>query len=231
MLPATICLAWKYTPYSTGIVVDKNMIVLAVNVGGPAYNSGVRPGDIILSVSDGGTSISSLAARESLYASETRPIVVNYKRNETQLSTTIIPTKLLDTAVKTTYLVIGNAQDNYDRLVKSLTFHPNISALFPIQSMDNNLKMVRTYSSVARKTVNEMPIYLIAPGGSGFGFTALETIGNFALIDSKDGQWSILKVNLSFRAEFAHLFGQSWENFTSSGVLERKLIECMFDNI
>ena len=225
------CLAWRATPYSIGIVTNENLSVLAVNLNGPAYSAGIRPGDQILSASLVGKNFTSIEAKNALYSTDEKPILVKYKHNDTIESVTVIPIKILDAAMRTTYLIEGDSLNNYERLVNKLTFHPKIAAIFPIQSMDNKMKMIRSFSSVDNKTVKEIPDYIVAIGGSGFGFTALETSGNFALTDSKDGNWSIAKITLGFRAEWAHMFGQTWGNFSSSGILERKVIECMFDNI
>ena len=228
MMFTTICFAGRSTPYSAGLVLDDSLTVIGVNIAGPSFIAGIRPGDTIISVNNNGYTLLADAARESIYSDDNNTITVVYRRSGEELKTNIIKRKILDAPSKSTFYILGNAQDNYDRLLKTLTFHPKVSALFPIQSTDPNLKIIRTYSNVARKTIKDIPDYVVSPGGNGFGLTALETIGNFAITDTKEGQ-SILKVNLGFRAEWSHLFGQTWGNFDSSGVLEKKVIECMFD--
>lgn len=48
----TICFAYRYSPRNSGMVVNQNLEVLAVNVNSPAYNAGIRPGEIIEGVKD-----------------------------------------------------------------------------------------------------------------------------------------------------------------------------------
>lgn len=231
MLFSAICSAGRSTPYSIGIVVNQNLDVLAVNIDSPAYLAGIRPGDTILNVKVKENNLVSSDAINALYSKDESTMDISFRHDNKEIKSTIKSIKIFDAATKSTFLIKGDSQDNYNRLIKSLTFHPRISALFPIQGTDNNLKMIRTYSNVAKKTVNEIANYVVSPGGNGLGLTALETIGNFAIANSIDERFSIIKINLGFRAEWAHLFGQTWGNFDSSGLLERKVVECMFDSI
>jgi len=209
--------AWKATPRSYGVVVNNNLTVVGININGPAYQAGIRPGDIIVN-----------ATKEQLYTTDESTINITYKRNEDTHNTILTSRKLLDIAEMTTFLILDSAKTNYERLVKTLTFHPVISPLFPIQSADSNLKILSTFGTSTRKNVQNFPDYIVSVGGSGFGFTTLKTQGNFALADN--GNNSLFKVNLGFQAEWSHLGGQSWANFPSSGILERKVVESLYDN-
>ena len=227
LIPVT-CFAWRATPKSSGLIVNDNVAVVAVNINGPAYVAGIRPGDVIKDAVINGNHIN---IKDFVEENDDVIIKVTYIRNEEIRSSEIKQTKVLDPATKSMFLVSGNSKDNYERIIRALNFNPKLAALFPIQSTDNNLKMIRTYSNVARKTVDEMADYVVSPGGNGFGLTALETIGNVAVADSESESCSIVKINLGFRAEWSHMFGQTWGNFDSSGILEKKIIRCMFEKI
>ena len=214
---STAC-AWRSTPYSYGIVVNNNLTVVGVNINGPAYQSGIRPGDIITNVT-----------KEQLYTTDESTLSISYKRDDQSINTTLTSKKLLDISEMTTFLILDSSKANYDRLVKLLAFNSSISPMFPIQNADNNIKIINTSSVVTRKNVNNFPDYLVAVGGSGFGFTNLRTQGSFALADAADND-SLLKISLGFQASFGYIGGTAWDTFPSSGILERNIVDCLYSN-
>lgn len=224
---SSTCFAWRYTPRSYGIAIDNNCLVLGVNLNAPSYNAGILPGDIIVNISNKQSS----DMFSTLHSDSESPISVTYKRNDQLFQTVITPEKLLDNSKMSTYLIMGTSQSNYEKLINILNFHSSLSKLFPITSVDSNLRMIRTHSNVTRKNVNSFPDYIVALGGSGFGFTKLETTGTFALANYKDSNYTLFKVDLSFNASWSSLFGEASDSFTSSGILERTIVEKLYDNI
>jgi len=64
----------------------------------------------------------------------------------------------------------------------------------------------------------------------GLGLNEVETLGNFAVIDEPMNGCTLLKMNFNFHVNYSYLFGTSSMNCETSGMLEKKVIHCMFDN-
>ena len=231
MLIPVLCFAYRYNPRSAGLVVDNSFRVLAVNINGLAYRRGIRPGDVITQIQVNNTVLTSEEAMKYIESTDDVTYIIKYQhKGVDQPSVTMQNERMKDLADRTTFLVLGNAEENYATLVKTLTFNPNLTALFPVQSSDKDLKTLRTYSNINDRVAKGISQYVITPGGEGLGLNEVETLGNFAVIDEPMNGCTLLKMNFNFHVNYSYLFGTSSMNCETSGMLEKKVIHCMFDN-
>lgn len=222
---SSVCFAYRATPFSTGIIANTNGEIIATNLDSPAYNEGIRPGDKLISTKINNQEVS---IHTTLFG-EKEKIDITYISNGQTKSVIITPQKIINSSQISSFIIKGDSNEIYQNLIKAITFDKDISSILTIVGRDNELKTITTYSTVNKKNVKQIPDYIVSTGGSGFGFEQLETKGSLALTNIPDTNFCLLKLSLEFRASWSHLFGKSWNNFSSSGQLEREIVKKIYN--
>ena len=225
MMPL-VSFAYTSPTYSTGMILDDSLHVIGVNVNGAAYNSGIRPGDQIISVYKDNEKVAPENIINTFNARNHVTYQVRYQHPDEINSTRInLETKKGVPASEVgTFLILNNADENFKKLISVLNFAPRISEICQIQSVNKEMKLINTSSQVAStKGLGEVFV-----GQPGLGLIALKTDGNFAVADAPESMGkncSLIKIGLTYNIYFQFLFGQTWSPVTSSGMLEKSIIE------
>lgn len=226
LMISPISFAYTSPTYSTGMVLDDSLRVIGVNVNGAAYNSGIRPGDQIISVYKDTEKI----APENIIATFNSRKHVTYQiryQHPDEINSTRInleTKKGLSVSEVGTFLILNNADDNFKKLISVLNFAPRISEICPIQSINKEMKLINTSSQVnSTKGLKEFFV-----GETALGLVSLKTEGNFAVADAPESMGkncSLIKIGLTYNTYTQFLFGQDWAPAPSSGILEKLIIE------
>ncbi|RGS69573.1 hypothetical protein [Mitsuokella sp. AF21-1AC] len=218
----TICFAYRYSPRNSGMVVNQNLEVLAVNVNSPAYNAGIRPGEIIESVKDkDGKVIDKEDIRSFIFQSKD-VYTVTFKDKSIQLKNERID-KSGDVGL---FIIKGTKEDAFKNLFQALTFNPAVSTFLTVKNIDKDLMVITTYSHVDKKQAHDIEHHALLSGGKGLGITEETIDGTFA-VGERDG-YTLLKETIHQEIGIMSLFGSVDHSCESSGMLEREVIECMF---
>lgn len=214
-----------------GAVVDDNLVVQAININQPAHKAGLQIGDRIVSVS---TKKEKLTNKEDIKnkiyedKEENLSVIVEYAGNFYQIL--VAKKDNLDTAAKGTFLVNGSPDEIYQKLIQVVSFDSDISPILPIQTVNDNLRLIHTYSSVNRESYDKIPDYAEGTIGNGLKMEALETTGNIMVTNGKTQNTSLVRINLQFRMKGTSIFGvdRDFREASSKGVLERNVISALY---
>lgn len=224
---ASMCSARQGLPFLTGIVVNNNNQVIGVNVNGPGYNAGIRPNDTILKIKSKEIWQPESSIRDYIDTKDSQKVEIRYQRGEEVFTVPLKTEKLKDQSVRSTILVLGDAETNYKGIQKACAFDPVVSTMLPIKYVDENLKLITTEGTASKSEDTHLSEYIT---GLGLGATSLKTNGSISIKDDeKNPGCSLLKANLSFEAWWICLFGETHSHFNSTGILEHELVQHMYD--
>lgn len=214
-----------------GAVVDDNLVVQAININQPAHKAGLQIGDKIISVSTKDKKITNKEdIKNKLYEDkeETLSIIVEYAGKLYRV--VVVKEDNLNTAAKGTFLVNGSPDEIYQKLIQIVSFNNDISPILPIQNVNDNLRLIHTYSSVNRESYDKIPDYAEGTIGNGLKMEALETTGNIMVTNGKNQNTSLVRINLQFRMKGTSIFGvdRDFREASSKGVLERNVISALY---
>lgn len=214
-----------------GAVVDDNLVVQAININQPAHKAGLQIGDKIISVSTKDKKITNKEdIKNKLYEDkeETLSIIVEYAGKLYRV--VVVKEDNLNTAAKGTFLVNGSPDEIYQKLIQIVSFDNDISPILPIQNVNDNLRLIHTYSSVNRESYDKIPDYAEGTIGNGLKMEALETTGNIMVTNGKNQNTSLVRINLQFRMKGTSIFGvdRDFREASSKGVLERNVISALY---
>ena len=221
----TMCMARKSVPFMTGVIVNSQNEVVAVQVNSPAYNIGLRPLDIL---SDKSVHTSDIKQIIDTEGEKTFEVEFMHKELDSYslMKDTIKTKKLNDAETRTTFLVLGAEEDIFKKIVKTIKFDSQLSLYLPIQNLDTENKFITVHSSVDKHGAKDVGDYVTRFPSS--AVRNLETEGSIVVGDTENREVSIVKINLSFKGSWENFFSKGTDTAASSGVMERRLIEHLF---
>jgi len=212
-----------------GILVGRDWIVYAVNLGGPADVAGIKPGDKILSINGKPTDYKSLEILQDEYTEsvgKTITGIVLSKGEEKPISITL---RQLTDDEFSTFLVMGNANTVFTTVIDVLTFDNAVATLFPIQFTDKASGIIRTQGSaqaegkLIRKLIKSPMNY------NGASLNALDVGATFR-IREVNNDYSAVRTAFAIRVQAVSIFvGARWYPDQSNGSLEKELMTRMYN--
>lgn len=226
----TMCMARKSVPFMTGVIVNSQNEVVAVQVNSPAYNIGLRPLDKITKIILSDNSVHTSDIKQIIDTEGEKTFQVEFMHKELDsyslMKDTIKTKKLNDAETRTTFLVLGAEADVFKKIVKTIKFDPQLSLYLPIQNLDIENKFITVHSSVDKHGAKDVGDYVTRFPSS--AVRNLETEGSIVVGDTENREMSIVKINLSFKGSWENFFSKGTDTAASSGVMERRLIEHLF---
>lgn len=226
----TMCMARKSVPFMTGVIVNSQNEVVAVQVNSPAYNIGLRPLDKITKIILSDNSVHTSDIKQIIDTEGEKTFQVEFMHKELDsyslMKDTIKTKKLNDAETRTTFLVLGAEADVFKKIVKTIKFDPQLSLYLPIQNLDTENKFITVHSSVDKHGAKDVGDYVTRFPSS--AVRNLETEGSIVVGDTENREMSIVKINLSFKGSWENFFSKGTDTAASSGVMERRLIEHLF---
>lgn len=226
----TMCMARKSVPFMTGVIVNSQNEVVAVQVNSPAYNIGLRPLDKITKIILSDNSVHTSDIKQIIDTEGEKTFQVEFMHKELDsyrlMKDTIKTKKLNDAETRTTFLVLGAEADVFKKIVKTIKFDPQLSLYLPIQNLDIENKFITVHSSVDKHGEKDVGDYVTRFPSS--AVRNLETEGSIVVGDTENREMSIVKINLSFKGSWENFFSKGTDTAASSGVMERRLIEHLF---
>lgn len=226
----TMCMARKSVPFMTGVIVNRQNEVVAVQVNSPAYNIGLRPLDKITKIILSDKSVHTSDIKQIIDTEGEKTFEVEFMHKELDsyslMKDTIKTKKLNDAETRTTFLVLGAEDDIFKKIVKTIKFDSQLSLYLPIQNLDTENKFITVHSSVDKHGAKDVGDYVTRFPSS--AVRNLETEGSIVVGDTENREVSIVKINLSFKGSWENFFSKGTDTAASSGVMERRLIEHLF---
>ena len=226
----TMCMARKSVPFMTGVIVNSQNEVVAVQVNSPAYNIGLRPLDKITKIILSDKSVHTSDIKQIIDTEGEKTFEVEFMHKELDsyslMKDTIKTKKLNDAETRTTFLVLGAEDDIFKKIVKTIKFDSQLSLYLPIQNLDTENKFITVHSSVDKHGAKDVGDYVTRFPSS--AVRNLETEGSIVVGDTENREVSIVKINLSFKGSWENFFSKGTDTASSSGVMERRLIEHLF---
>ena len=226
----TMCMARKSVPFMTGVIVNSQNEVVAVQVNSPAYNIGLRPLDKITKIILSDKSVHTSDIKQIIDTEGEKTFEVEFMHKELDayslMKDTIKTKKLNDAETRTTFLVLGAEDDIFKKIVKTIKFDSQLSLYLPIQNLDTENKFITVHSSVDKHGAKDVGDYVTRFPSS--AVRNLETEGSIVVGDTENREVSIVKINLSFKGSWENFFSKGTDTAASSGVMERRLIEHLF---
>ena len=229
----TMCMARKSVPFMTGVIVNNQNEVVAVQVNSPAYNIGLRPLDKVTKIISDDKSVHTSDIKQIIDTEGEKTFEVEFlhkQANDYNLLKGVIKTKKLnDAETRTTFLVMGNEDDVFKKIIKTIKFDSQLSLYLPIQNLDAENKFITVHSSVDKHGAKDVGDYVTRFPSS--AVRNLETEGSIVVGDTENPGISIVKVNLSFKGSWENFFSKGTDTAASSGVMERRLVEHLFTDL
>lgn len=118
----TMCMARKSVPFMTGVIVNNQNEVVAVQVNSPAYNIGLRPLDKITRIISVDKSVHTSDIKQIIDTEGEKTFEVEFLHKQSDnynlLKGVIKAKKLNDAETRTTFLVLGNESDVFKKLLR-----------------------------------------------------------------------------------------------------------------
>ena len=229
----TICMARKSVPFMTGVIVNNQNEVVAVQVNSPAYNIGIRPLDKITKIVTSDNMLHTTDIKQVIDKEGEKTLNVEFLHKQdtdyVAMNGIIQAKKLNDAETRTTFLVVGNEEDIFKKIIRSIKFDPKLSLYLPMQNLDSDNKFITVYSSVDKHGAKDIGSYVTRFPSS--AVKNLETQGTIVVGDTSNPNISMVKVNLAFKVSWDNFFSKGSDSLASSGVMERLLVERLYSDL
>lgn len=233
LLIPTLGLARKSVPFMTGVIINSMNEVNAVQMNSPAYEIGLRPFDKIAKISTENGMVYSKNLKQIIDEEGKKQLTIDFlhKTNDEYIKQTgIIKTKKLnDAETRTTFLVKGTQKEVFDKIVKTIKFDPQLSLYLSMQSIDKEEYFITVHSSIDKHGAKDIGDYVTRFPSS--AVKNLETKGNIIVGETGNPEISIVKINLAFVGSWDSFFSKGSDNAASSGIMERRLIERLYNDL
>ena len=229
----TFCMARKSVPFMTGVIVNNQNEVVAVQVNSPAYSIGIRPLDKITKIITSDNTVHTSDIKQVIDKEGEKTLRIEFLHKQDSeyvpMSGTIQAKKLNDAETRTTFLVVGKEDDIFKKVIRTMKFDPKLSLYLPMQNLDADNKFITVYSSVDKHGAKGIGDYVTRFPSS--AVKNLETQGTIVVGDTSNPDISMVKVNLAFKASWDNFFSKGSESPASSGVMERLLVERLYSDL
>lgn len=190
-------------PYSKGIALDDNLNVIAVNLFGPAFYAGIRPGDQLLDTT-----------KELLYQ-DTAYSAREFVKRDTELYKSLITPKQLQRSTEQSIFLLPPNSLTIQKVYDSIQTDPALRMLLPIKSLDTDWGIL--YTSGELKLQNSHLLdYIVTnnqPSAIRLNAVLFFTSGEF-------NTFQLFHMDMNFEEKV----NKTWQKVPSTGILEQEII-------
>lgn len=200
---SSICFAKTTLPFSKGIVVNDELQVIAVNLFGPAFYAGIRPGDQILATTK------DLLNQDADYSA--REFV---KRDTEVYKCVIIPKQMQRSTEQSIFLLPQNAL-TIQKVYDSIQNDPDLKKLLPLKSLDTDWGILYTSGTLDLQNAHLLDYVLTDHQPSAI---RLKTVIFFTTTELNTFQLFHMDIN------FEEKINNTWRKVPSTGILEQEIV-------
>jgi hypothetical protein len=215
-----------------GILVGRDWIVYAINMGGPADEANIKPGDKIISINGKPTANQQLEIFQNDFTGEVGKAIYGVVSSKGEERNVSLKLRLLTDDEYSTFLVLGNKNSVYTTIIDVLTFDNSVAALFPIQFTDKETGIIRTQgsASVHGKVIRKLIKLTGAYGNySGVSLNAMNVSATFRIREINN-EYTAVRTAFLIRVQAVSVFvGAFWTEATSNGTMEKALLTRMYN--
>lgn len=197
------CLAKTTLPFNKGIVVNDELQVIAVNLFGPAFYAGIRPGDQVLNTTK------ELLDQDTDYSA--REFI---KRNSELYKCVIIPKQMQRSTEQSIFLLPQNSL-TIQKVYDSIQNDPELKKLLPLKSLDTDWGILYTSGNLDLQNAHLLDYILTDHQPSAL---RLKTVIFFTTAESNTFQLFHMDIN------FEEKINNTWHKVPSTGILEQEIV-------
>lgn len=190
-------------PFNKGIIVDDTLQVTAVNLFGPAFYAGIRPGDQILDTT-----------KELLYQDTSYPARELVKRN-TEIYQCVITPKQMQRSTEQSIFLLPPDSLNIQKVYDSIQNDSDLKKLLPLKSLDTEWGILYTSGTLDLQNTRGLDYILTDTQPSA---VRLNTVIFFTTAERNTFQLFHMDIN------FEEKINNTWRKVPSTGILEKELV-------
>ena len=192
-------------PLSSGLAVDAKLKVIGVNLYGPAFYAGIRPGDQLAAIST-----------EQLYRPPATSLAALIHRSNAAWQVQIFPAPLELSTQQSIFLLPKNAL-TFVEVIRRIKQDPFLASVLKFKTVDSTWGIVYTNAEVSSSLATYSG-YTAMPIAS----DKLRITGVLFFTPSEHGNCQIFNINMNF-------YGQDssghWQSIAGTGKLQREILE------
>ncbi len=200
---SSICFARATLPFSKGIAVNDTLTVISVNLFGPAFYAGIRPGDQLLDTT-----------KELLYQDAPYSASELVKKDTEIYNCLITPKQLQRSTEQSIFLLPANSltiQKVYDSIQSDL----ELKKILPLKSLDTDWGILYTSGELNLENPHLLDYIVTNNQPSSI---RLKTVLFFTSEEFNTFQLFHMDIN------FEEKINKTWQKVPSSGILEQEII-------
>lgn len=191
-------------PFTQGMLQDKNHQIIAVNLYGPAFYSGIRPDDILIDYKSAETDRSLCAFNQTI------------RRGNDLYNCLIIPNQMPLPSQQSIFLLPKDRLD-FSTLLQKRQKDPFLSTVLAIKKVDETWNLLYTDATITKGSLDYQRYILSEKKPAKIRITSV-----IFFTPTEHGTYQILNIN-------CHIQGQDergiWQDILASGALPKEIIQ------
>jgi hypothetical protein len=203
-IPSFTASAHPFLPFTKGLIQDKDNQITAVNLYGPAFYSGLRPGDFLVDPPSDENDRSLYAFNQTV------------RRENVLYNCLIIPDQI---ALPTQQSIFLLKKDRlaFSALLEKRQKDPFLSTVLPIKKIDDAWNLLYTEATITQASLDYKRYILSEQVPANLRITSV-----IFFTPTEHGTYQILNINCHFQAKDQNGL---WQDIPSSGILTKEILQ------
>ena len=197
------CFAKATLPFSKGIIVNDELQVLAVNLFGPAFYAGIRPGDQLLDTTK------DLLYQDTAYSAR------EFVKRDTELYKCLITPKQLQRSTEQSIFLLPQNSLTIQKVYDSIQTDPELRMILPIKSLDTDWGILYTSGELKLQNPHVLDYILTNSQPSTIRLKAV-----LFFTSEEFNTFQLFHMDMNFEEKV----NKTWQKVPSTGILEQEII-------
>lgn len=203
-IPSFTVSAYPFLPFTKGFIQDKDNQIAAINLYGPAFYSGLRPGDFLVDPLSDGNDYSLYAFNQTI-------------RRENMLYNCLIIPDQISLPTQQSIFLLKKDRLSFSDIVQKRLNDPFLSTVLPIKKIDAAWNLLYTETTLTQASLDYKRYLLSEKVPSKLRITSV-----IFFTPTEHGTYQILNINCQFQAKDEN---DLWHDIPSSGILPKEILQ------